>query len=393
MRPLLLALALGGLAFGQGAANTLTPQEMQEGWILLWDGETMFGWESHGGAEWRIASGVLVGDSAQGGWLGTRATFGDYILKAEFRAAADGNSGIFLRSAREGAPHQTGYELQIYDTQPAGFNTGSLVGYVKASEAKIVPGQWNRFEVTAQGDRFQVVYNGKKVLDARDPKHAAGVIGLQYNQGKKIEFRNFKLRPLGLRPIFNGKDLTGWNIVERPGGVKTPPEWSVKENAIHVLKGAGQLETDATWDDFVLQLDIRCNAPSPAHHPNSGVFFRGDKGRFWSGYESQIRNEYKEGNRTAPVDFGTGGLYFYQPSRRVVSNDNEFFTKTIIARGRHIAIWINGFQTADHSDNREEGLEARKQARLAAGAISLQAHDPTTNLDFKNLRIASLPKR
>jgi hypothetical protein len=77
----------------------------------------------------------------------------------------------------------------------------------------------------------------------------------------------------------------------------------------------------------------------------------------------------------------------------VVSNDNEYFTKTIVARGRQISIWVNGFQVSNYYDAREEGMEVRKQARLAAGTISLQARDPTTNLDFRNVRIAPLPKR
>lgn len=392
-RILTVALTLcAALAAQPETPNTLTPREVADGWVLLWDGETTFGWETHGAAEWRVLNGALVADSAQGGWLGTAASFGDFVLKAEFRTAADGNSGLFLRSAREGAPHQTGYELQIYDTQPAGYNTGSLVNYAKAPPAKIRPGVWNTFEVTVEGDHFVVVYNGAKVLDARDAKHAAGVIGLQYNQGKKIEFRNLKLRPLNLKPVFNGKDLSGWNKVDRPN-VKAPPEWSVKDGAIHVEKGPGQLETDAAWDDFVFQIEVRTNAQGPTHHPNSGVFFRGEKGSFWSGYESQIRNEYKEGNRAAPVDFGTGGVYHYQPARRVVSNDNEFFTKTIVARGRQINVWVNGFQVSSYSDAREEGTDARKLAVLKAGVISLQAHDPTTNLDFRSLRIAALPKR
>jgi len=85
-------------------------------------------------------------------------------------------------------------------------------------------------------------------------------------------------------------------------------------------------------------------------------------------------------------------VYFHQPTRRVVSNDNEFFTETIVAQGRHLSVWVNGIQVADYQDAREEGADPRKQARLAAGPISLQAHDPTTNLDFKNLRLVPLPK-
>ena len=138
---------------------------------------------------------------------------------------------------------------------------------------------------------------------------------------------------------------------------------------------------------------MRCNAAGPLHHPNSGIFFRGEKGRFWSGYESQIRNEYKEGNRAAAIDYGTGGIYRLQPARRVVSNDSEFFTQTIVAQGRQLSVWVNGIQVSNLNDARPEGPDARVNSRLAAGPIGLQAHDPTTNLDFRNIKIAPLPKR
>jgi hypothetical protein len=169
--------------------------------------------------------------------------------------------------------------------------------------------------------------------------------------------------------------------------------WTVRDKLLHVEKGPGQLETNLLYDDFVLQLDIRANAPAPDKHPNSGVFFRGDANGYWTGYEAQIRNEYKNGDRTQAVDYGTGGIYRYQPARTVVANDNEFFTMTVIARGRHIATWVNGYPVADWDDPNPEGKEVRKkEAKLTAGPISLQAHDPTTNLDFRDIRVVVLPK-
>jgi len=187
--------------------------------------------------------------------------------------------------------------------------------------------------------------------------------------------------------------LTGWERVNSPDLSRGTPEWSARNGIIHVERGPGQIETEQTFQDFVFQLDIRTNPRDSNHHPNSGVFFRGDKGGYWTGYESQIRNEYKDEDRTKPVDFGTGGVYHYQPTRRVIPSDGEFFSKTIAAYGRHIAVWVNGIQVSDYADARPEGADARKEARLTAGTLSLQAHDPTTNLDFRNLKIASLPKR
>ena len=81
------------------------------------------------------------------------------------------NSGVFLRSQAEGQPHITGYELQIWDHQPAGFNTGSLVGSLKASATKIRGGDWNQYDITAKGDHYKIVLNGETLLDASDAKH------------------------------------------------------------------------------------------------------------------------------------------------------------------------------------------------------------------------------
>jgi len=371
--------------------NSLTPKEAAEGWILLFDGETLFGWTSEGAAGWRVAGGAIVAAFGDKGWLRTNSVFADYILTCEFRGAKDVNSGLFIRSAKEGAPHETGYEVQIWD-QNLKFPTGSLVNHIRARKAALKADEWNRYEIEARGERFVVRLNGKKILDDRDAKSKLGHIGLQYNKDNRIEFRNLKLKPLGLAPVFNGKDLAGWRVVDAPKPPQAPPEWSVRNGAIHVEKGPGQLETETEYGDFILQLDIRTNPQGPDHHPNSGVFFRGDPKGYWTGYESQIRNEYKEGDRAQPVDWGTGAIYNRQAARKVVPNDGVYFTKTIVARRRHMAVWVNGYPVTDWEDTRPEGKNARQEARLAPGPISLQAHDPTTNLDFRNIRVAQLPR-
>ncbi len=64
-----------------------------------------------------------------------------------------------------------------------------------------------------------------------------------------------------------------------------------------------------------------------------------------------------------------------------------------MAQGRHIATWVNGVQTVDWADNRPLWDNARNGCRLEGGPISLQGHDPTTDLSFRNLRIADLTPR
>ncbi len=394
---LLMVLLVSVLSFagtqGVPELNTLTAGEVAEGWILLWDGQTTFGWEPAVRSEWKSAEGSLSLASGGFTWLRHKTPFADFVLKVDFRMkAAEADSGIFIRAALDGDPTRTGYQININDMNPD-YGTGSVVNRFKAAPGtgKVGPGGWHSYEVTAEGDHLVVVLDGRKTVDTHDSSSRAGFIGLQFIKGEEVEFRNVKLRPLGLQPIFNGADLTGWERVDRKDA-KEPPVWSVKGGAIHVEKGPGQLETSSQFTDFVLQLDVRANAPDENHHPNSGVFWRGDKGAFWSGYEAQIRNEFKAGDRTQPVDFGTGGIYGRQASRRVVSSDNHFFTETIVASGRHMATWVNGIQvTSFFDDLPADGTGARRQARLGAGPISLQAHDPTTNLDFRRIRIAELP--
>jgi hypothetical protein len=65
---------------------------------------------------------------------------------------------------------------------------------------------------------------------------------------------------------------------------------------------------------------------------------------------------------------------------------------TVLAHGRHIATWVNGYQTVEWTDDRPPDDNPRKGSKTGKGHISIQGHDPTTDLSFRNLRIAELPK-
>jgi hypothetical protein len=195
-------LAAAAAAAAQDRPNALTPAESKEGWRLLFDGKNLAGWQARpsssppASGDWTVEDGALVCPGTSAGWIGTADAFSDYRLKLEFRGGEKVNSGVFLRSQQQGQPHVTGYELQIWDYQPGGYNTGSLVGTAKAIPTKIVPNQWNRYDITADGDHYTIILNRTTLLDTRDSKHLSGVIGFQCQKDNKIEFRGIKILPI-----------------------------------------------------------------------------------------------------------------------------------------------------------------------------------------------------
>ena len=363
----------------------LTTEELKEGWISLFDGQTLFGWKAHSDADWKVEKGAIVVTSGKPGLLCTTVRFDNYILKADFRAAKGTNSGIFLRTPQVPAKDDittTCYELNIAPPDNP-FPTGSLVGRKKYGAAGETDG-WRTFEATVNGPKVLIKLDGKEVLAYDDPHpSASGYIGLQLNSGK-CEFKNIKLQPLGLKSIFNGKDLTGWK--NPPGSLSkfTVP----KEGELNVKNGRGTLESDAQFGDFVLQFECI----SHAKNLNSGIFFRSIPGEINNGYESQIHNGFKDGDRTKPLDCGTGGIYRRISARRVVPNDEEWFHNTLIAHGPHVSVWVNGYQVTDWTDERKPDKNPRNGLRVEPGTLQIQGHDPTTNLSFRNLRATELAK-
>ena len=158
---------------------------------------------------------------------------------------------------------------------------------------------------------------------------------------------------------------------------------------LHVSNGPGFLETNGTFGDFVLKVEARVNGDGL----NGGVFFRAKQGTEKApshGYEFQLHNGFKGGDRTKPADSGTGAIFRRIAARYVVANDHEFFTAVLVAQGDRLASWVNGYQVVNWQDTRSPSNNPREGRRLDPGHISLQGHDSTTNLDFRSIEIHPL---
>jgi hypothetical protein len=381
---LLLVAALPCQAQGEKAKpNTLTPKEIADGWILLFDGGSMFGWNVDGAVE--LADGALVFPGQKPGTIVTTTVFGDFELRFDWRneLGDGGDANLVLNGKSYGItpPGNTDWMEARYT-----IKSGGRSHVVSVSAGK--PGQ-------------KPVINNEAYPKVAGVSHTSIRIS---SDAVKHSFRNVKLRPLETKSLFNGKDLTGWK--EFPGKKST---FTVSDGAVNVKNGPGDLQTVGKYQDFVLQLDCISNGK----HLNSGIFFRCKDNEYQNGYEAQIFNKFskdatqkyfveeydpltnklvgKKELMSTAFDFGTGAIYRRVPARKEMSKDGEWFGMTIVAHGNHLATWVNGVQVADWHDHRPKSDNARIGCKLEAGHISIQGHDPTTDLSFKNFRIAELP--
>jgi hypothetical protein len=361
-------------------ANTLSKKEIGDGWILLFDGATTFGWkigDADGGkGEASVKEGQLILETGKHKpFAELTSSFQHFEIQFDYRT--------------EGSDEFTSFSI---DAEGIGGKEGTLSGFgLNNAGGK----DWGHARIRF-GPNGQTTYikfpKGKPLQHKEAPKlpKPHGICKFTFSpdhdKRSKLFLRNIKLKPLGLKWIFSGKDLSGWKEIK---GEKNKSKFTVTDKGeLNLKDGPGDIQTESQWADFVLQLECFSNGK----HLNSGVFFRCLPGQFWSGYEAQIRNQWQGDDRSKPVDYGTGGIYNRQPARKVVSSDKEWFTMTIVAGGKHLAVWVNGYQTADFTDMRKPDKSARNGSKVDKGPISLQGHDKTTDLSFRNIRIAELPQ-
>lgn len=357
----LLALALPASADDKPKPNTLTPKEIADGWILLFDGESTFGWKIDGKAEVKDGKLALGGNQKA-----ATATLASRFAEYEMRLETDGEASLLFDEGSDTS-------VVVLDVRPAVINVRATINPKKV------------------GTKALALAGADGTVNVNVGVATSGLADVQFQvpETSKLWIKSVKLRPLNSQPLFTGKNLDGWKV-NMADPKRVASKWEVaKDGELSVKNGPGDLVSDKEFDNFVLQFE--CKTLGKAL--NSGFFFRCIPGQYQNGYEAQIQNAYVGDDRSKPTDFGTGAIYRRVPARKVVSNDNEWFTMTVVADGKHIATWVNGYQTVDWTDDRKENDNPRQGYRAAKGPISIQGHDPTTDILFRNIRVAELGKK
>jgi hypothetical protein len=165
-------------------------------WVTLFNGTSLDGWNPIGNANWELVDGAVQADMGSG-FLVTDRPYSDFELTLEFWVDEPANSGIFIRCADPTTvTDRNSYEVNIYDTRAdQSYRTGGIVHIASPTSVINAGGQWNTYEITAQGERLRVTLNGTEVVDVEDSQFASGPIALQYGAGV-VKFRNVRLRTL-----------------------------------------------------------------------------------------------------------------------------------------------------------------------------------------------------
>lgn len=220
------------------AVNVLTPDEVSEGWVLLFDGESTEQWKGYNQEKfptkgWEIRDGELLvehsgtDEAGFGGDIITRAAYENFELTVDFALTDTSNSGIFyLVQEIEDTPiWHSAPEFQLLDDETytailPELTDKQLTGanydmHAQTTNFSRPIGEWNTARILKEGDRVQHFLNDSLVvtytLHDEDwqrryeaskfsdyPTYASvdrGPIGLQ-DHGHLCRFRNIKIRPL-----------------------------------------------------------------------------------------------------------------------------------------------------------------------------------------------------
>ena len=175
--------------------------------------------------------------------------------------------------------------------------------------------------------------------------------------------------------IFNGKDLSGWKLMNE----KADNGWSVVDgvlqNRVEKEKHHGNIRTEREFEDFNFKCEVRTQENS-----NSGIYLRGI-------YEIQVAESYGK-----PLDpHNMGALYSrITPSIAAEKPVGEWQTLDITLVDRHVTVVLNGKTIIDNQPVLGCTGGAMSSDEFKPGPIYLQGDH--TNIDYRNIVLRPVVK-
>jgi hypothetical protein len=183
----------------------------------------------------------------------------------------------------------------------------------------------------------------------------------------------------GFESLFDGQTLAGWKASENVGS------WKVVDGAIvcrgprsHLFFVGADPAKPADFVNFHFKAEVLTRPQA-----NAGIFFHTafqPEGWPQVGYEMQVNNSQADPVRT-------GSLYNVVKNFTPPAQDDTWFTQELVVQGKRITVVVDGKTLFEFVE--PDGVTGTR--RLSHGTFALQAHDPGSEVHFRNLRVKRLP--
>ena len=183
----------------------------------------------------------------------------------------------------------------------------------------------------------------------------------------------------GFEPLFDGKSLAGWKVNENP------QSWKVDDGQIvcrgprsHLFYVGADAAKPADFKNFHFKSDVMTKP-----NANSGIFFHTKfQPEGWPaiGYEMQVNNSQGDPVRT-------GSIYNVVKNFVPPAKDNTWFTEEVMVKDKQITVVVDGKVLFEFVE--PDGVTGTR--KLSNGTFALQAHDPGSEVRYKNIRVKRLP--
>jgi hypothetical protein len=184
----------------------------------------------------------------------------------------------------------------------------------------------------------------------------------------------------GFTTIFDGKTFTGWQA-----SIDNTNTWKIEDGAFVASGPTAHLfymGDPKPFKNFELRVDVMT-----VPHSNGGIYFHTayqEKGFPRAGIECQVNVSHTDWIKT-------GSLYGLVNIGLTPAQDNKWWTQDIIVRGRTVTVKIDGKTVLEYHE--PPGARTGPGKKLGEGTFALQAHDPSSIVRCKNIRVKRLEDR
>ena len=371
---------------------------------------------------WSIEGEVIVNDG-KGAYLTTNQEFGDFEFSFDYKIVPGSDSGVYLR----GIP-----QVQIWDpdaennkkngnekgsgglwNNPPGF--GGKDPLVRADKPV---GEWNAMRIRLIGELCTVWLNDMCVVKNErlanyfakgEPLYAKGPIQLQ-THGAEIRWRNLKLKEFNadeanellraaedssekFKPLFNGKDLTGWQGATN--------NYSIVDGAIQCQAGkGGTLVSETAYSDYVMRVDFQLppggNNGLVMRYPSKAEIEqmpkRNEDGAYVAMTELQILDDGHPKYKNLDPRQAHGSAYGMAPAKRgFLRPVGQWNHEVVTVQGSTITVELNGTRIMETDLSKVTEFMANSPhpgKDRTSGHVGFAGHNDPVR--FRNVDIRSL---